>query len=271
MGGSNGMGGAPTTDGGTPTTDGVGGMMTTTTGDIEPMEDPLDFGGLDGNLIRTPCSDTPTTDDCNGSYINPGESNSNFCAGGQALDLQYDYPITGGVAGERYMATMHFYGVMEPKNYGNNERREAGNQSPSNDDNGADPPPFYIGDPGQGYTESDYNTYEIHVLDQGGQEIGVYFINSDVSEGHWTYVINYERTIEVEAGGSIRLRVYDRNCRQIKNCGNGTFPCTDKARTVNVSAVDPPVTFEQPHLGSGDNNHSGQWWVIDVTGTDQGQ
>ena len=44
-------------------------------------------------------------------------------------------------------------------------------------------------------------------------ETNVYYLNADTSQGHWTYVMNYEKQIKVDGGGSIRVRNYDHNCR----------------------------------------------------------
>src|SRR5690606_38977394 len=107
----------------------------------------------------------------------------------------------------------------------------------------------------------DYNTYEIHVDDQNMQEVGIYYMNADTSQGHWTYVINYEKQIPIIGGGRVRTRVYDRNCRQIKNCGandpGSANACPDRAnaRILDLSAIDPapanapaPNGLQQPNL-----------------------
>jgi hypothetical protein len=66
----------------------------------------------------------------------------------------------------------------------------------------------------------------------------------------------------------VLLRVHDRNCRQIKNCGSTPgFPCAPKARVVDVSAAMPAPVFDQPSLGNpGGADHAGQWWLLDVVG-----
>jgi hypothetical protein len=233
-------------------------------------------GKLDGRLVMTPCDDNPNTDDCNSAgYITDGQLTA--CSGQpRRLDAVIDHPI-GGTPGAMYAATMHFYGIAEPKDYGDDDKRECermnGGQAcpPQNNENGGTNL-FYIGDPGETYTSSNFNTYEIHVLDDMGQEVGVYFLNSDYGEGHYSFVINYERTIPIVGGGTVRLRIYDQNCRQIKNCGaTAGTPCANKAREIDISAVDPqpqmgqpPNGFTQPGLGETDE-HSGQWFLLDVT------
>jgi len=107
-------------------------------------------------------------------------------------------------------------------------------------------------------------------------------INADTSEGHWSYVIDYEKQIEVIGGGRVHTRVYDRNCRQIKNCGpNNTSAqeCGSKAdaRVIDLSGADPAPAnapadqggLAQPALvSSRDSSSAGQWWLIDVVSVD---
>src|SRR5690606_11154407 len=121
------------------------------------------------------------------------------------LDAQHEFPV-GGTPGTTYMVTMHFYGIMEPKDYGQGVTREAP-QRPGTQDNGADPTPWATAPVGYMYPQSDYNTYEIHVDDQNMQEVGIYYMNADTSQGHWTYVINYEKQIPIIGGGRVRTRV----------------------------------------------------------------
>jgi hypothetical protein len=148
---------------------------------------------------------------------------------------------------------------------------------PQNNDMGANPPPWAYATGNPNYQQSDYNTYEIHVVDNNGMEVCSYFLNSDTQEGHWTYVLNYNRTINVIGGGRIRVRVYDRNCRMIKNCmtsAQGQASCTQGAngecanRTRSVSiptTADPqPTNLTQPGLGVS-NEEAGQWIFLDVT------
>jgi hypothetical protein len=228
----------------------------------------VSVGKLDGFFVSTPCGEeSGSTDDCSsGGWIYEGKNHA--CAGGK-LDTDFDdtkalmdFPVTGE-AGKIYTATMHFYGVMEPKNYGNNVTRESGTTRPGNG-NPSMPAPFATGPAGVSYASSNYNTYEIHVINDKGAEVKVYFINSDTSEGHYTYAIDYERPIEIVGGGKVHVRIRDDNCRQIKNCGTGGAPCDAKARTITgVSAAMPAVTVAQPGLGKATNS-SGQWFVIDV-------
>ena len=82
-----------------------------------------------------------------------------------------------------------------------------------------------------------------------------YYLNADTQEGHWTYVINYAKQITVYGGGTVRVRNYDRNCRQIKNCGSvDSYPCAAKAnaRIITIPATVMPAVpagaLTQPNL-----------------------
>ena len=217
---------------------------------------------FDGFLIELPCGDQPNTDDCalGGYRINGGSLNA--CMSNQ-MDAQTRFTV-GGTAGAVYNATLHLYGIVEPKVYGSGVTREAAGAS--NRTEGGTPTPWATAPGGHVPVVSNYMTYEIRVSDESDQEVGVYYVNSDSGEGHWTFAINFQKTIQVIGGGEILIRVNDNNCRIIKNCGeNGGAPCAGKARTINVSAADPqPTNLSQPNLGFGDAGHSGQWLLIDV-------
>jgi hypothetical protein len=262
MGGSGGksMGGAGGTSAGS------GG---TTSGD--PTIDQL-VGKLDGHLITTPCGDTPNTDDCAGGgwRSNAVDNGANHPCSGARLEALITFPI-GGTPGTQYDVTAHFYGVMEPRQYSSVMREATG---ATNRTGGT--PTGWAEATGTAsvYTMGDnnYNTYEIHVYDNANPKVRVrqYFLNSDSGTGHYTMLTNYEKTITVVGGGEVRLRVFDANCRMIKNCGqNGGAPCTGKARTVDTAAAMPqpaaPLTLQQPALGASSPDHSGQWWLFDVT------
>lgn len=230
------------------------------------------LGKLDGFLLQTPCKEG-TNDDCDSNgWVYEGQthacSNGNLDTDAAGTKTILDFPITGGVKGKVYLAKMHFYGIMEPKVYGDSIQREAterpGQANPSN------PAPFaWSKTVGATYPASDYNTYEIHVIDDMGKPYKDYYLNADTQSGHWTFVIDYERDLEVVAGGKIHIRSYDQNCRMIKNCGDvahkhGSTECTAQARTVaGISAAMPAISVMQPGLGK-DANSSGQWFAIDV-------
>ena len=203
-----------------------------------------------------------------GGWVYEGKTTG--CSGGK-LDSDIpskatlDFPITGGTPGKHYMATMHFYGIMEPKNYGPTVTREAGTNRPNAGANPSTPEGFATADGGATIATTDYNNYEIHSYDETGKEIKQYFINSDTQQGHYTFAISYERPIEIVSGGKVHVRTYDNNCRMIKNCQGGA-PCAAKARSIDISAASPmPAALQQPGLGK-DAANSGQWFLIDVKG-----
>jgi hypothetical protein len=260
VGGSGGSGGSAGGSGGS-------GGSSAGTGGAAGGSSAVTIDGLDGFLIQTPCAVT-ASDDCDGGgFIYKGATHG-CTQNPHALDTDaaatkalFDFPV-GGVAGTVYVATMHFYGIMEPKFYGNGVTRESGATRPGMA-NPSDPAPFASAAGGVTYPASDYNTYEVHVSDNTGKEVKEYFINSDTMQGHYTFAVSYERPIEVIGGGKIHIRVYDQNCRMIKNCGGGGAPCAAKARSVDVSAASPAVTLAQPALGV-DAEDAGQWFAIDV-------
>jgi hypothetical protein len=263
--GGSGMGGS-----GGSATAGSGGSATAGSGGSG--DTPVSLGKLDGFLMQTPCK-AGTSDDCDSNgWIYEGATHA--CSGGNldtdaaATKTILDFPVTGGTKGKVYLAKMHFYGIMEPKKYGDDIMREStarpGMGNPST------PAPFaWAKTAGATYPASDYNTYEIHVIDDTGKAYKDYYLNADTDQGHWTFVIDYERDLEVVAGGKIHIRSFDQNCRMIKNCGasghtQGPTACAGQARTVaGVSAAMPAIAVMQPGLGV-EVNSSGQWFAIDV-------
>jgi hypothetical protein len=227
------------------------------------------IGALDGYFMQHPCCGNPQTDDCGiCGYVYQGALVQ--CVNGSSL-AEHDFPI-GGTPGATYQVTMHFYGILSPKNYGTEVTREAAPSRPGNMNGGAMPPPWaYCATPGCTIPISTYDTREIHVFDHMDREIGTYFLNADSSEVHITYVLNFEKTIPVVGGGRIRMRMFDSNCRIIKNCGSTAgYPCAVKARTVDISAAyplppsgNPPAGFSQPGLGEC-ADHGGLWFLLDV-------
>lgn len=243
------------------------------TGDVPPPELDLEelVGELDGHLFVVPCGDTPATDDCQGAgwtstFQDPGTNHA--CVGSPLrLDARIDFPI-GGEPGALYDVTMHFYGIMEPRQYAN-VTRDAAPSRPTSEP--GELTPFATLQPGAtSYLSGDnnYNTYELRVLNQDAQEVAAYFLNADTTTGHYTFGIDYEKTIRLIGGGTLRLQIVDANCRQIKNCGSGGIPCAAKAREIDISAADPQPpanALQQPALGR-DREHSGQWFLLDVLG-----
>jgi hypothetical protein len=243
----------------------VGGMAGSGTGGTAVA---VSLGKLDGMLLMTPCGGDTTSDDCPGSMLYEGKSYG--CVGGK-LDSDtnptlLDFAVTGGEVGKRYIATLHFYGVMEPKAYGPNATREAGTMRPSQTAIPAKPDPYATANGTATVDTTEYNNWEVHTFDDKGVKLKQHFLNSDTNQGHYTLAISYARDIEVVGGGRVHVRTYDSNCRMIKNCLGGA-PCAGKGRTVPITGADPMPreTFLQPGLGK-DGAQSGQWLFIDVKG-----
>lgn len=224
-------------------------------------------GDMDGHLFSVACGDQPNADDCNGEGWRSSRAYEtlNICQNAR-LDARIDFPVAG-TPGTGYDVKMHFYGVMEPRNYGTIVTRDA--QGRPSLQAGGTPTPFASMVPGAGNYlatgDNNYNTYELHVLDNNQQEVAIHFLNADTQTGHYTMGINYEKTLRLIGGGTLRLQIADANCRQIKNCGPGGVPCAGKAQTIDISAANPqpPSAFAQPALGKL-TEHSGQWFLLDV-------
>jgi hypothetical protein len=224
-------------------------------------------GALDGRLMQFPCANDDPFDDCDGlGYVVDGVVHS--CFEGES-DMVLDHPIAGP-PGAHLLLTLRFYGIMEPKSYGPGVVREAAPGAP--DRNGGEPTPWATAPAGSSAVINSHDSYELSVHDAAGLETARHYLNASPDEGHWTLLIDYEKTIEVEAGGFVRLRRHDNNCRLMKNCGATGMPeCSSKARTVDVSAAQPPPPsgpfpsgLNQPGLNKTASN-AGQWWMVDVT------
>jgi hypothetical protein len=255
--------------------------------ELFPMSGNL--GSFDGRLLVMPCGDAnPSGTDCGGGgayYSTAGSSTATNIPCSGPLNVNQIFYV-GGEMGRMYDVTVHFYGIAEPKVYGTGITREAGTGRPATttDTTGAGslPTAWATAPGGHTFSVSDYNTNEIRVCRTracaAADETNVYYLNADTSQGHWTFVLNYEKRITVVGGGAIRVRNYDNNCRQIKNCGpNGTAAgnCGTMAnrRIIDLSAANPrPSTMPaamggllQPHLVTQrDANSAGQWLLIDV-------
>jgi hypothetical protein len=298
-GGMAGRGGAGGTTGGTgpggsggsaPGGSGGGGLISIP--ELFPTSGTI--GSFDGRLLVMPCGDANATGtDCGGGgayYSTAGSSTATRIAcSGSALNVNQVFYV-GGETGKMYDVTVHFYGIAEPKIYANGTAnpvtREAGTGRPANTTTttgaGATPTPWATAAGGHSYPASDYNTNEIRVCRTRAcatsDETNVYYLNADTGQGHWTFVINYEKHITVVGGGAIRVRNYDQNCRQIKNCGPDGTPadqCDDMSnrRVVDIAAANPkPSTMPasnggllQPQLvNERDSSSAGQWLLIDV-------
>lgn len=252
---------------------GTAGTGTAGTGPMVPTVQQL-VGALDGHLVVTPCGNTPSGDDCTaaGWRSNAVNNGANTACSAARLEAVIPFDVNG-TAGAEYDVTMRFYGIMEPRQY-SNVMREAGGAT---DRNGGTPTGWATASGNAAVYnmgDNNYNTYEIFVYSDRNRmnRVAQYFLNSDSGTGHYTFIINYEKTITLIGGGQVVLRVYDANCTMIKNCGpNGGMgaACATNARTVDISAAMPQPMgmpmLQQPALGNqGGAQHSGQWWLIDV-------
>ena len=140
---------------------------------------------------------------------------SHACAGG--LSDANIYHDIGGEPGVGYLATLHFYGIVAPKNYGNGVTRDAGSGRP--DLNGGTPTPWGAAAGNHEYPGSNYETFELRVEDENQQEVAVYYLNTDTQEGHYTMLLDFEKIVPIIGGGRVHFRHFDTNCRIIKNCG----------------------------------------------------
>jgi len=280
--GSGGTAGAPAASGGTMGGAGMSGG-TPTISELFPTG--TNIGSFHGRLMVVPCGEANTqgTDCVNGGgyYSTAGDTMTTriMCSGG-AFTANQVFPV-GGEMGKTYKVTIHVYGISEPKDYGSGVTREATGR-PGFQDSGSMPTPWATAKGGHTYPDSDYNTMEIRVCKTRAcataDETDVYYLNADSTQGHWTFVLNYEKQINVVGGGAIRFKQYDRNCKQIKNCGVDQTPnsmCAQVAmnRVINLSSAMPkPASgpaagggLLQPNLVSERQaSDSGQWNLINV-------
>lgn len=265
------MAGTPSTDGGMAgtgmegmPTGGAGGSAGSDTGGGGGMGGPTIadvVGKFDGMLFVAPCSDGGTAYDCTNGAAVPAPQNSPSCASGSPKTTTMEFPI-GGEMGKTYNVTMKVYGVVETKIYQNGMRRAGTVMEASN--TGGDF--WYVGGTAP---NTQYSTYELHVTPQVAGEANDYFLNSRPNtENHSSWALNYSATIAVPGGGMIDFRVYDSDCRQMKNCGPDGGGNTCRApRSLDLSGTEPkpPATFMQPFVGGAPQNATGQWVYIDVT------
>jgi hypothetical protein len=283
-GGAAGTGTAGTSAAGTSGQAGTSGAMITIP-ELFPTSG--NIGSLDGRLVVMPCGDANTAGtDCGGGggyYSTAGSTTATYvqCSGGN-FNLNQVF-FVGGETGKMYNVRVHFYGVSEPKNYGTGVTREAGTARPAATPTGAGatPTPWATAAGNHTYPVSDYNTAEIRVCRTRAcaatDESNVYYLNADTQEGHWTYVLNYEKDIVVVGGGAVRVRNYDRNCRQIKNCGPSGTAANQCATAANARIVSTTAAMPAPRTGPAASGglsqpnfevftagSSGQWLLIDV-------
>lgn len=101
----------------------------------------------------------------------------------------------GGEAGKRYQVTLRFRGVVEPMMYKGGKK---------------DGDYFYIGG------EPNNGTYNIYKIDISSPK-SHFFLNRQDKVGHKIFTIDYEKTIEIEAGATVTLSGDGQNGRLITN------------------------------------------------------
>ena len=215
------------------------------------------IGSFDGRLLVMPCGDANASGtDCGGGgayYSTAGSSTATRIACSGPLNVNQVFYV-GGETGKMYDVTVHFYGIAEPKIYGSGITREAGTGRPATTTSttgaGATPTPWATAAGGHTFSVSDYNTNEIRVCKTRAcataDETNVYYLNADTGQGHWTFVLNYEKHITVVGGGAIRVRNFDQNCRQIKNCGPDGTPANQCATMSNRRVIDLSAASPRP-------------------------
>jgi hypothetical protein len=117
--------------------------------------------------------------------------------------------------------------------------------------------------------DSLWNTWEFHVRNAAGTEVGVYYLNavqpsSIYCQRHETFYIKFMTTFPVVGGGSILARIHDSNCAGQQNCGApDSQPTCASPRTISLAGMDPPppTTFTQPPVT---NTYHPQWLFFDV-------
>jgi hypothetical protein len=136
----------------------------------------------------------------------------------------------GGAPGTLYNVTLRVRGVVEPRTYVGG--KDAGDH-------------VYIG--GTGQLPSNYDTFSITV----SAPAQTFFLNADAKpESHRVFTLDHQKTIIVEGGAKVTLRVIDPDCAMVKNCQSFT-----------TAACSPYVIADVPPAPKG---FDGQFVQLDV-------
>jgi hypothetical protein len=171
-----------------------------------------------------------------GTYQEADQVCDNFPAGTTSCPAEGDYnfhrTVTfGGAAGTVYDVALHVRGVTEPRNY-------TGGTSDGHH--------FYTG----GSAPSDvYNVYSFKI----SSPPQIYFFNYDEGkgEGHYVFLIDHQKTVQIAGGATIEMTALDSNCSAIRNCQDGT--------------IGPNcMPFIVPGVSNPDGGYNGQFVQIDV-------
>lgn len=196
-------------------------------------------GELDGFLFKVPCVETNPGDDCMTSTWQPKHYRKNF--------------TMAGTPGVRYNVRIRVRGITEGKNYIGGTRR-AGPQPVGSEETSSD----YLYTGGT-IPPSLYNSYSLLVSPAVPGAATAYRLNS-ASEEHTTFALSYEVIVPVFGDGVISFQFFDRNSRQMKNCGMGPRgpggPCEPRSISLSTASPAAPSSFVQPY--------EGQWVHFDV-------
>jgi hypothetical protein len=273
-GGSTGTAGSTGTGGSTGTAGSPGtGGSTGTGGSAGPVLTPAAIvPALDGYLwIGTCAAGAPSTGnatDCpiypDGVATCPNANSATYATRGAIRDATI--PILG-TAGTTYTLTMEVRGVAGLRCY-NGPGATATRVPPLGTD--VEGPTGNDGWQVGGLpADSLWNTWEFHVRNAAGTEVGVYYLNavqptSIYCQRHETFVMKYTATFPVLGGGSILARIHDSNCAGQQNCGGFDLQTTcGSPRMVSLVGMDPQPTssFVQPPIT---NSYHPQWLFFDV-------
>lgn len=284
-----GSGGATT--GGTPGTAGAAGSaagmastdICTPSGaqfDCNNVLKAADGKGMDGYLSRDDSAGPSQGSDAPQIGCTPSDE-----LGKQTIYKEKHWQLAGpGITvGVKYKVNLHFWGVVECKTY-------SGGTGPSKSD------PNETANVNQSHNlwlagaadnGDHWNTYTFSVTPNamstlvgiGPQNVPLppkeqmYSINQcpgNKGEGHYTWKIDFDSSIEVPGGSYVNYVEYDTNCRMIANCGasdagqscNGPYNLVD---TVKNAVPNTNAGFSQPIVNTANPPSRGQWWLVDVT------
>lgn len=208
-GGTNGSGGAAPT-GGTAATGGAPGDNTGGTNNTggsspgtggEQAVDPITFAsGLDALLVDRPCE----------SGTSLPLSNGATCLLADELHVETDVTF-GGDPGTNYLVTLHVRGIWEPTKIVDGETPLP------------DAPLMVGGQVEPGSTDSAAVNYQQFYLEVASPE-ETYWLNNHGYVAHDIHKEDYEMTLLVEGGSTVKVVANDGNNRQIANFPQESFP-----------------------------------------------
>ncbi len=241
-------------------------------GGAAPVDTTL-VGTLDGALIEFACGNTGSGYDC----AQPSTAKCTNASGSTppgaitpSNGAATSWKI-GGAAGTVYDVTFRLRGIVEVTSYVGGTRDAGSTSILTSQDL------FQQGGTAQtsGGPSFDYNTYELDVTPAVTGAANTYYLNSVTTAEnphasnsptqHLTFAIDYTKTIKVQGGGTISLKVTDSNCTEVQNCGPTSGNTCAAPRTVSLTGAMPaaPDNFVQPFQQP--SGRYGQWIFFDVT------